>query len=163
MRRLVPLLAIGLSACADPTGPYPSLLPRAVETQSLAEPERTAPVATADPALDAKIAETADVLNAAEKRFGAAAQEAEAKVAVARGVAAGSERWLDAQVALSTLDALRAPVATAQADLEQTIIARGGAGKPPYPALQALAQRAEALSTAQGTRIRALEGALAGG
>ena len=163
MRRLVCLLTIGLSACADPTGSFPSLLPRAVEHQSLAEPERPAVVATPDAALDAKIAEVSAGLDNAEKRFNAAAQEAEAKVAVARGLAPGSERWLDAQVALSTLDALRAPVATIQTDLEEMIIARGASGQPPYPALQTASERAGAVGAAQTKRISALEAALTGG
>ncbi|UYY58948.1 hypothetical protein [Sphingomonas sp. S2-65] len=162
MRRLVPLLAIGLSACADPTGPYPSLLPRAVEKQNLAEPERRAPVAVADPALDARIATISASLDDAEKRFASAARDAEAKVAVARGLAAGSERWLDAQVALSTLDALRAPVTTLQTDLETLVIERGASGQPPYPALQEAAKRADAVGAGQASRISALEAALAG-
>ena len=162
MRRLVPLLAIGLSACADPTGPYPSLLPRAVEKQSLAEPVRPVPVAAADPALDARITTIGTSLDDAEKRFASAARDAEAKVAVARGLPAGSERWLDAQVALSTLDALRAPLTTLQTDLEELIIERGASGQPPYPSLQAAAKRAETIGTAQASRIKALEAALAG-
>lgn len=162
MRRILPALLIGLSGCAQPAGDFPSLLPRAVEGQSLAEPDRPVAVATPDAALDAKIAEVTAALDDAEKRFAAAAQDAEAKIAVARGVPAGSERWLDAQAALSTLDALRAPVSSIQTDVERMIIERGAAGQPPYPALRAAADRAVALSTKQGARITALETAVGG-
>ena len=45
-----------LAGCAVPDVSAPSLLPRPIEGRSEAEPERPAPVATPDPALDAKIA-----------------------------------------------------------------------------------------------------------
>jgi hypothetical protein len=162
MRRSLLLALVGLGGCAQPSGDFPSLLPRAVEGQSLAEPDRPVVVAAKDPSLDAKINAIVSSLDDAEKRFTAAAQEAEAQIAVARGVAVGSDRWLDAQVALGALDSLRGPVATAQADLEQLIIDRGAAGQPPYPALRSAADRANALSASQGKRIAALEAALGG-
>ena len=163
MRRTLLVLVASLGGCAQPTGEFPSLLPRAVEGQSLAEPERPVAVAAKDPSLDAKISAIVNSLDGAEKRFTTAAREAEVKVAVARGVAVGSDRWLDAQVALGALDSLRAPIATAQADLEQLIIERGAAGQPPYQALRSAADRADALSASQGKRIAALEAALGGG
>jgi hypothetical protein len=156
----LPLLV--LASCAPGPDNYPSLLPRPIEGQSLAEPERPVPVATADPALDTRIAEARAALQAGNQRFTAAAQEAEAKVAVARGVAEGSEAWLDAQTALSRLESLRAPTLTTLADLERTAIARGEAGQPPYPALDAAVTAAEVMATTQGDRIGALEAALAG-
>ncbi|MBB5709127.1 hypothetical protein [Sphingomonas xinjiangensis] len=162
MRCLLPILAIGLSGCAKNADDFPSLLPRAVEGQSLAEPERPVEIAIADSSLDKKIVAITNSLNDVERRFTAAARDAEAKVAVARGVPIGSERWLDAQVALSALDAVRAPVATARADLEQLIIERGAEGKPPYPALQSATSHADAVSAAQSRRIAAFEAALGG-
>jgi hypothetical protein len=162
MRSLPLLIAVALVGCTQSSTRYPSLLPRPIESQSLAEPERPAPVATPDPALDARIAEVTASLEAGNQRFTSAAQEAEAKVAVARGVPEGSEAWLDAQAALATLGALRAPTLTALADLERTVIERGQAGQPPYPALEAAVAAADAMATAQGDRINALEAALAG-
>lgn len=140
---------------------YPSLLPRAIESQSLEEPERVAQPVGPDAALDTQLAGFTAALDKAGADFTAAARDAEAKVAVARGLAEGSEPWLDAQVALSNLDSVRAPVAIAQTELEGLAIARGADGKPPYPALSAAIARAEALSAEQGARIRMLEGALA--
>ena len=162
MRRIPLLAAILVAGCTQSPTRYPSLLPRPIEGQSLAEPERPVPVATPDAALDARIAAIVATLDENDRKFVAAAQQAEAKIAVARGLKEGTPAWLDAQAALSTLDALKAPVATALADLEQMAIERGAAGQPPYPALDAAQARAEALSNAQGDRIGALEATLAG-
>lgn len=164
MRRSVPLLAVALAAGCSPTtdARYPSLLPRPIEGTSLDEPERPVQVATPDPALDARIAALAATLDKGASDFTASAREAEARVAVARGVPEGSEAWVNAQLALSDLDTIRAPVSGAMSELEELAIARGEAGQPPYPALDAAIARASALVTDQSARSRALEAALAG-
>jgi hypothetical protein len=46
------------------------------------------------------------------------------------------------------------------AELEQMAIARGEAGQPPYPALDAAVARASALAEAQAARSATLEAAL---
>jgi hypothetical protein len=158
----LPALAFGLGGCTADTGTYPSLLPRPIEKQSLAEPERPAAVAAPDPALDKRIAEITATLRSGNQRFTAAAQEAEAKVAVARGVREGSEAWLDAQTGLSTLESLRQPTLAALTELETMASERGQAGKPAYPGLDSAVAAADAMATAQGDRIAALEAALAG-
>jgi hypothetical protein len=166
MRSLPPIIALlsgaALVGCTQSPSRYPSLLPRPAETQSLDEPVRPLPVATPDPAFDTRIAETTASLDSMTKAFNASAQNAEAKVAVARGLPAGSERWLDAQAALADLATLRGPILTIVADLEQLAIERGAAGQPPYPALDAAVARANALSDAQQDRMGALEAALSG-
>lgn len=160
--RLSPYLGLALLAgCTQGTQGYPSLLPRPIEGQSMAEPVRTAPVATVDPALDARIVEIRTALDSSAKAFTSGAQEAEAKIAVARGLPAGSSPWLDAQTALATLDTLRAPTLSIQSDLEDLAITRGTEGKPPYPAIDAAAAAAVAISESQSARIKSLEGALA--
>lgn len=163
MRATLPLIGlILLAGCTEGSVKrYPSLLPRPIESQSLEEPERPAQSAAADPALDSRLTAIAAALDKSAADFTRSAQEAEAKIAVARGLAEGSQPWLDAQIALSDLDSLRAPVVMAQTELEELAIARGQAGQPPYPALDAAIARAEALSTEQAARIRMLEGALA--
>ena len=164
MRRLaLPtlLLAVPLAGCIQSSDKYPSLLPRAAESQSLAEPERPAPVAAADPALDKQIADLSATLDAAQKAFSRAAQDTEAKIAVARGLPEGSEPWLDAQVALGGLDVVHGQTTDALEATETLAIERGRAGLIPYPALQALIERATALSADQTKRIRGLEAALA--
>ncbi|MDV3456290.1 hypothetical protein RZN05_04790 [Sphingomonas sp. HF-S4] len=153
---------LALGGCTQGHDSYPSLLPRPIETQSLAEPERPAVPIPADPALDARIARVTSTLHASNQRFATAAQQAEAKVAVARGVAEGSEAWLDAQTALSTLESLRAPTLATLAELEGMAIERGQSGKGSYPALDSAVAAADAMATAQGDRIGALEAALAG-
>ena len=164
MRAALPLLAAALIGGCTEAGDsrYPSLLPRAIESQSLAEPVRPAPVAAPDPALDARIAEMVARLDRANAGFVSAAQAAEATIAVARGVPEGSEAWLEAQAALTRVDAERMPVNAVLADLEDLAIARGTAGQPPYPALDAAMARADALAGEQAARVMGLEAALAG-
>lgn len=162
MRHLALLTAVALAGCTKAPASYPSLLPRPIESQSLAEPVRPAPVATPDVALDTKIAKLTGRLSENAKRFNTAAQDAEAKVAVARGLAEGSERWLDAQAALAELGAYRAPTGNALAALEELALQRGVAGLPPYPALDTAVSGAQSQAAAQEDRIGALEAALAG-
>ena len=154
------LLATGLAGCTETGHHYPSLLPRDTESQSLAEPERPAPVATPDAALDARIAALVAELDKAGKDFTAVAQDGEARIAVARGLPEGSDGWLDAQAALTEVDAARAPAASTLAELEQMTIDRGAAGQPPYPALDAAIARASALAEAQSARNATLAAAL---
>jgi hypothetical protein len=161
-RHIAALAVLALAGCTQDSAVYPSLLPRAIETQSLAEPERPVVAVAADPALDARIASVSATLQSGNQRFVKAAQETEAKVAVARGVREGSEAWLDAQTALSTLESLRAPTLTTLAELEAMATERGTAGKPAYPALDSAVAAADAMATAQADRIGALEAALAG-
>jgi hypothetical protein len=155
-------MLIALAGCTETPNRYPSLLPRPIESQSTAEPDRPVPQATPDAALDSRIASLVASLDEANRRFAAAAQDAEAKVAVARGVAEGSERWLDAHAALSALETLRAPTLDTLAELDRLVIDRGQAGQPPYPALMEASERTQRLATEQGDRIGALEAALAG-
>jgi hypothetical protein len=162
MRSLAPILAIALVGCTENAAKYPSLLPRAAESQSLDEPVRPVPVATPDAALDAKVADLVATLDATTGAFNTSAQSAETRIAVARGLPEGSPGWLDAQAALADLATLRGPILTALADLEQLAIERGAAGQPPYPALDEAVKRADALATAQQDRMGALEAALAG-
>ena len=87
MRRFaLPLLALvlPLAGCIQSDAKYPSLLPRAIESQSTAEPERAAVEVAADPALDKQVDDLSATLDAAQKAFTKAAQDTEAKIAVAR-------------------------------------------------------------------------------
>jgi len=152
-----------LAGCTETDHRYPSLLPRAIETQSMAEPERPVAQATPDAALDARIATALATLDAASKDFTRTAQDAEARIAVARGLPEGSEGWLDAQAALTSAGAARVPASDTLADLERMAIDRGQAGEVPYPALDAAVARANAVTEAQAARIATLEAALAGG
>lgn len=156
------LVALVLAGCNQPARHYPSLLPRTSETQDVAEPERTVPTATPDPALDSQLATLTGALTSNGQRFSAAARDAEAKVAVARGVAVGSDAWLNAQTALSGLASLRAPTLNTLAELEEMAIQRGEKGFIPYPALDAAVDSARTMAAEQDARIDALDSALSG-
>lgn len=160
MRFILLLSLAGLAGCTQATGRYPSLLPRPIESTSLAEPERPVPVATPDAALDKRIAEIRAGLDAGARAFTAGAQDAEARIAVSRGLPQGSEAWLQAQVAMGQLAELRRPAVTALSDLDELATQRGVDGLPPYPALDAALADADRAATAQQARIDSLEAAL---
>jgi hypothetical protein len=147
-----------LAGCAAPSADAPSLLPRPIEQISFDEPEVKPVPITPDPALNAKIAAAEKVLASAAEAFGAAAATAESLVAAAQGTAIGSDAWLDAQIALAALDNHRATSLATVSDLDQLAIARGVAGKPPYPALNALREKAAAQVQAESQRIGDLAG-----
>lgn len=151
-----------LAACTTTDGGYPSLLPRPIEGRDDAEPARPDPVAAPDSALDARIAQRRQAAAEAAKRFQAAAITAESRVAVARGVAAGSEAWVAAQTALADLDAIRGETVQLVTDLEQEASARALAGAPAYPALNAAIDAIARQALTQADRTKTLEGALAG-
>ena len=165
MRSLTLIAGIALAGCTQSSTKYPSLLPRPIEAQSLNEPVPSpapSPAATPDAALDAKVAAIRSGAEDNGRRFATAAQDAEAKVAVARGVKEGSDAWLEAQIALSGLEALRAPSLDALQALEALAIERDAAGQSSYPPLDDAVARVEALATAQQQRIETLEKALGG-
>lgn len=160
MRILLLLSVAGLAGCSQSTGRYPSLLPRPIESTSLAEPVRPVPAATPDTALDKQIADIRASLDAGIRAFTTGAQDAEAKIAVARGLPPGSEAWLNAQVAMGQLAELRRPAVAALSQLEEMATQRGIDGLPPYPALDATVVDADKAASSQQTRIDALEAAL---
>lgn len=167
MRRTIFLTALALplgllGACTKPDGGYPSLLPRPIESRDDAEPVRPDPVALPDSALDARIAQRRTAAADAAKRFQAAAIIAESRVAVARGVPAGSEAWVRAQSALADLDAIRGETVQLVTDLEQEASARAQAGTPAYPTLNSLIDEIARQALIQADRTKTLEGALAG-
>lgn len=155
---LVPLLASG---CAQERGDFPSLLPRAIEQRSDAEPVRPVPVATADPALDAQVEKLRAAIDAAGRSFGKAADRAEQRARAAKGAAEGSERWLDAQTALAEVDVARSDIQQPIAELERLAIDRAAAGEPVYPALDAALEAARKQAADQVARVRAIEAMLA--
>lgn len=167
MRRSLFLTALALplgllAACTTTDGGYPSLLPRPIESREDVEPVRPDPVALPDSALDTRIAQKREAATAAARRFQAAAIAAESRVAVARGVALGSEAWVAAQSALADLDAIRGETVQLVTDLEQVASARALAGTPAYPTLNAAIDEIAGLALAQADRSKALEDALAG-
>lgn len=161
MRTLALLAApIALSACSTAGDGYPSLLPRPIEGRSDAEPVRPDPVATPDTALNARIEDQVAAAKAIATRFRALALETESRIAVARGVAVGSESWIAAQTGLADLDRTRGETVQIVSGLELTAAARIQAGEPAYPALDTAIDTIAKDAAAQAERIRALEAAL---
>lgn len=131
------LTPLPLIACATESIPAPSLLPRAIETRSDAEPSRPLPAATQDAALDTQIAQLEARRKKASDEFADADRTATARLAAGARASVGSDAWLDAQTALAALDAPRAELLSVLTELEQMASARVAAGQPPYPALDA--------------------------
>lgn len=157
IRRPVFLVALALAGCsggAARTGP--SLLPRDIEGQAFDEPA-AAPVAnaTADPALDTRIATLVAAADATETAFKAADRRAAAALAAGARARVGSDTWLDAQTGLAALDEQRALMLAAVTDLERIAIERAAAGQPPYPALEAARTDADAALDRIGATVAA--------
>ncbi|HEX8387581.1 MAG TPA: hypothetical protein VF636_01075 [Sphingomonas sp.] len=157
------LLALLLAAgCARQEGTYPSLAIRPIERLGFEEPDpKPARPPVADPALDARLGEVGAALAESAAEFSAAAGRAETAAARARGAAAGSEPWLEAQVALGELDVLRAATSERFTDVAELVVARATTLQGEYPALTALQAEARAELDRQQALIRRLTGALA--
>jgi hypothetical protein len=158
---LVAALGFALAGCANDGVAYPSLQPREVEKRGFGEPEVPVAAATPDASLDARLAPLAKQLDAIAQGFAADAAATERSAVAARGQAAGSEAWLTAQTALATLDDWRAQTSALATDVEQIAIERGAALAQDYPALTALADRANAQGARQSETIARLQAMLA--
>lgn len=156
----LPLVATVAGCAAQTSTRYPSLLPRAVETRSDAEPEVPLAIADPDPTLDAALGESRKSLEKAVTDFTAAAATAERLATAAKGDKVGSERWIDAQTALAGLDGLRATTSSLVTDLDALALARAADAKPPYPSLETLRGTAQAALDAQTARIAAIAASL---
>lgn len=150
---------LSLAGCAD-QGSFPSLAPRPVERLSNDEPVRVAPMVATNPALTARIAELLRNARGGETEFQAALPAARASVS--RAEAAESESWIEAQQAISRLEAKRAATVTALAQLDTLSVERArlpiGAGD--FEALLAAVETARSLAAGQQAEINRLRGAL---
>lgn len=157
------ILAALVSGCAPmpDSGRFPSLLPRAIESRSDAVETPPPAIATPDPMLDARLGEIERALREATQAFDNGYARADRLANAARGSRAGSDTWLDAQVALAELDVLRTDTRLAIADLEQLEADRALELVPEYPAITALVATAKAQETQQNERISSVEKRLA--
>lgn len=154
---LVLTIAPSLAGCAaQPSTRYPSLLPRAIESRSDAEPEVVIPVTEADPATDLTLADLRKTLDQTGAAFAAAAETAERLTTAAHRDKVGGERWIAAQTALATLDGYRATTSSTLTDIDALALARLADGKPEYPAITSLHNAAQAAFDAQSARIAAI-------
>jgi hypothetical protein len=123
-----PILAAVLAACLAGCvshGPFPSLAPRPAEQEDWTEePAHAAPVVADDAALRTRIAALIAEARAGGRAFEAdlpAAEHATAHVGVAE-----SDSWIEAQQALSRLQASRGRTDEAAAELHQMRLALAG-------------------------------------
>ena len=152
------LSSLTLAACAPDTARYPSLLPRATESQGFAEPAAPPPaVAQPDPALDAQIESLRTERATRAAAFDQAFARAQRLSSAARGAAEGSDAWIDAQTALGELDVARADAREPLATLEQLAADRAVAGLPPYPALASELEATRAAADDMTKRSSALD------
>jgi hypothetical protein len=119
MRALALLLL--LAGCVS-QGPFPSLAPREGEQLAIEEPEREAPTVADEPALRARIAALRDQAREGMRTFDGAFEGAERSAA--RAGAEGSDSWVEAQLALSRLEAARGRTADAAAELDRLDLER---------------------------------------
>ncbi|WP_106639075.1 hypothetical protein [Allosphingosinicella vermicomposti] len=155
------IAALTLSGCAKP-GDFPSLAPRAVESEGAGQPVPPPPPAPAEPALAARIAQLRAEAEAGQGAF--AAEAPAARAAVAKAGASGSESWTVAQQSVSRLEAARSLTTTALTELDRIAIERASRPTNPddYEALMAALETARALADAQKAEIERLTGALSG-
>lgn len=161
MRMALLLTVLPLAGCADRGTAYPSLLPRAVETRSDAEPASAVVALPLDPALDPAISAVGQRLAANAAAFAREQAIAEPVFRRAEGAVAGSNAWLDAQNALAAIDGVAAQARAILADAEHLAIARALGGLPPSPPLDEVVARAAQQTQAQGKAAALMAGALA--
>lgn len=122
MTRAFPLVLLGLGAlvgCAG-GGSFPSLSPRPVELLSFEEPVRTDPAVASSPAL---LERAADLLGRARGGDGAFEAAYAQALPVVRGAGpSGSDAWLQAQEAISRVEASRIQTTSALADLDLLLV-----------------------------------------
>jgi hypothetical protein len=148
------ILAAALLAGCVSQGPFPSLAPRPGEREDWTEePARPAPAIADDPALSAR---SAALLG--EARQGAGEFDADfgpAERAAAHAGPAGSDSWIEAQQAISRIEAARGRTGAALAELHQLRLER--ANQPTsagdLAALDAAIAQAEAIAARQQQRI----------
>ena len=117
-----------LSGCASAgDGRFPSLAKRPVEDMNLTrapDPVMPPPVPPADAALESRIAALRAQVASGEGKFRSELARAQARVAAASGAAPASEAWMEAQMAISAVEAARRPSVEGLASLDQLQITR---------------------------------------
>jgi hypothetical protein len=121
---LLTLLAACLAGCVS-QGPFPSLAPRPAEQEDWTEePSHPAPVVADDAALRARIAALVAEAHDGGRAFDADLPAAER--AAAHAGPAESDAWVEAQQAISRLEASRGQTSGAATELHQLRLDRTG-------------------------------------
>ncbi|HEX8225701.1 MAG TPA: hypothetical protein VF605_17965 [Allosphingosinicella sp.] len=151
------LTLLAAAACAAP-GPYPSLAPRPAEKAYAEDAEERRPTPQPDdPALAAEIDRLAAAARSGAAEFDSALPAAQAAAGGAGG--AGSDSWIEAQQALSRLEAARARTTAALADLDRLGVERTSAGRlgeGDRERLRAATAEIQGLADSQADRLRRL-------
>lgn len=161
VKYLIPsLLSAALLAGCAPKGAFPSLGVRPVEQLSFDEPAREAPVVAEDRELTGRIAELSGRASRGQSNFAALLPPARSLASAAGAM--GSESWIEAQQALSRLEAARALTISALAELDRLVIERAArptnAGQ--YQELGNALERANSLAQAQQAEVDRLRASL---
>ena len=158
-------LTLIAAGCTTPSGPAPSLAPRAAE----AIDPRVPVVATIDQrpvdrALAAQLASLIGLAHGGEGAFAAAAGEAQ-RLAAAAGPPQ-SESWVVAQEALSAAVAARSPTTRALGDIDgiaaNSLAKQGGLAPADLAAIEAAAAEVGAIDRRQAQAIDELQKRLGG-
>jgi hypothetical protein len=165
MRSAFLLLPLALAACSAPSGPVPSLAPRAAEAIDPRVPIPSAPATgTVDPALERRLGELLGQVRAGDQAFISAASEAERLVAAAGSP--DSESWIAAQQAVSALVGARGPTTRALADIDaiasQRLQTAGWITPANQAAIEAAASQATAVDQRQAALLESLQARLGG-
>jgi hypothetical protein len=159
---LIALSALSLAACAGNVRGYPSLAPRPIEKAMSEAPAAalppTPPVAEGLPALSGDLAKIAAAADSTHADFQAALAAQRATIEKGRNATAGSESWVAAQEAYSAVDAARAPIGTALADLDrlrQEAVAKNDDAR--QQAIEALTLKVQALDDAARSSMAAIQ------
>ncbi len=156
----LPIALAFLAGCAA-RGDFPSLAPRPVERELMTERAGPpAPEAPTDPAIGPRVAELLRQARAGEAAFEAAL--AGARGAAAGAGAAGSDSWIAAQAAVSRVEATRAEVVTALAELDRLVVerARQPTSAADMATMSAALTDVQAIANRQDEQIEALRASL---
>jgi hypothetical protein len=156
LRTLTLALALLTSAGCATGGDFPSLAPRPVEQLSFEEPVRVDPPVAADAALRSRAAELLGRARAGDGAFEDA--YARALPAVRGAGPSGSDSWVQAQEAISRVEAARIQTSSALAELDLLVAERADVPTSPedHERLIEALRTAEAIAADQQRRLVAL-------
>jgi hypothetical protein len=153
--------AVALAAGCAPQGGFPSLAPRPGEQQDWTEePVRIAPAVASDAAMRQRLVALRGQAAQGERAFEADYGPAEA--AIGRAGGEGSDSWVEAQQALSRLQAAQSEVTEALDQLEQVALARAQepTNAEDLAAIDAARNAVAGIVAAQNARVARLAGRL---
>ena len=150
--RLAGFAALLLAGACAPPADHPSLAPRPIEKEMAQPQSPDAPADAPAPSPDSRIAPQLAAARDADAKFSDQVSATRAAVNAAKGAAAGSESWVDAEQAITRLDALRGGVTKALAELDAMVLA--GVRDPALAPAQAEVDMIDARERAEIVELR---------